>query len=224
MVNNSRKEPGKKSITKYLSVLIIALFLSLTYGTAYSETKITSQKNNAIPTRKYQKVLVHGNFEHLEYRRTAEEKLCEELQKRADVSECLKHTDIFFPGEKHTDKQVENRIAELQIDAIITLSQTGSRANHSYIPPTTRTNVSASVSGNRVTGTSKTYTYGGHNITTPVANYEVTLFSIIDGKVAWYATAVSHGSIFSSWNSMARGMAKKTIKQLISDAVFEKAP
>lgn len=111
-------------------LLIICLFDS---QAAYSSTRMTSQRNAEVPQRHYEKVLVHGDFQNFEHRRTAEEKLCQELKERTDIGECVKYVDVFFPGENYSDQQIVTKLSEQHIDAILTLRQTGSGTSSSVL-------------------------------------------------------------------------------------------
>jgi hypothetical protein len=68
-------------------------------------TRMTSQFNREVAGRSFGKVLVHGNFQNLEYRQLAENKLCAELAGATGVA-CLKSAEAFFPGQEYSAEQI----------------------------------------------------------------------------------------------------------------------
>jgi len=182
---------------------------------------MTSQVNPELVGRRFTNVLVHGNFQSLEYRRLAEEKLCYELSLRfAATCRCLKSTEVFFPGQEYSSDQIANRLSELQVDGVLALQPTGSGITSIYIPQTTQTTGSAYVFGNTITGSSTTQTYGGYSIGKPWAGFESILWSTADGKVAWYATGTSGGNAYAGWDDLIRSASGKTISKLADDGIF----
>lgn len=184
-------------------------------------TRITSQVNREVIGRSFGKVLVHGNFQNLEYRQLAESKLCSGLAEATGVA-CLKSAEVFFPGQEYSAEQIAERLSELQIDAVLTLQPTGSGTSSTYVPQTSHTTGRATVIGNTVTGSSTTQTYGGYYISKPWQNCEAVLWSTSDGKVVWYGTAASRGNAFAGWDDLINSASSKTVSKLVSDGVFLK--
>lgn len=199
------------------SVVLVAVLLA-----GCATTRMTSQINQDVMGRSFGKVLVHGNFQSLEYRQLAEETLCTELARVAGC-ECLKSSEVFFPGEEYSAEQISIRLSDLKIDGVLTLQPTGSGTSSTYVPQTSHTTGSATVTGNTVTGSSTTRTSGGYNVSKPWANYEAVLLSTSDGRVAWYATAASGGNAFAGWEDLIKSASNKTVSKLVSDGVLRKA-
>jgi hypothetical protein len=200
--------------------LLVSVLLGV-FLAGCASTRMTSQVNQEVMGRNFQTVLVHGNFQNLEYRQLAEGKLCTELA-RIVGCKCFKSSEVFFPSEEYSTEQIAGRLTELGIDAVLTLQPTGSGTSSTYVPQTSHTTGSATVIGNRVTGSSTTQTYGGYNISKPWANYEAVLWSTADGRVAWYATAASGGNAFAGWDDLISSASSKTVSQLVSDGVLRK--
>jgi len=198
------------------SRLVLALIPSMLMACA--TTRMTSQANPEVAGRGFTKVLSYGNFQALEHRQQAEEKLCSEL---VHVShwECLQASHVFFPGQAYSAEQIAARLTDLGIDGVLTLQPVGSGTSSSYIPQSSYTTGTASVSGNTVTGSSTTQTYGGYNVSKPWANLEAVLWSVADGQMAWYATATSKGNAFADWDDLIRSAAGKTASQLRADGI-----
>jgi hypothetical protein len=182
---------------------------------------MTSQVNAELSGRRYVKVLVHGNFQALGYRQLAERTVCEQLVLASEVA-CVKSSDVFFPGQQFSPDQIATRLRELQVDAVLTLQAANSGLSSVYVPQTTVSSGSATVTGNTIAGTATTQTFGGYNVTKPWAQYEAVFWAIADAKVAWYATAQADGSAYSRWDDLIKAAAKKTVGKLVSDGVVPK--
>ncbi|MGF1614795.1 MAG: hypothetical protein ACFCVA_13045 [Gammaproteobacteria bacterium] len=148
----------KRSTWKPLIAVVLGVLL-----TGCATTRMTSQINSEVLGRSFGKVLVHGNFQNLEYRQLAEDKICTELSRIA-TCECLKSSEVFFPGQNYSSDEIASRLNELHIDAVLALQPTGSGKSSTYVPQTSHTTGSATIIGNTVTGSSTTQTYGGYNI------------------------------------------------------------
>jgi hypothetical protein len=175
--------------------------------------------NAQLAGRTFSTVLVVGKFQSLEQRRLAEERLCSELS-NATTCRCVAWSQAFFPGQDYSADQIRENLQRLQIDAVLTLQPTGSGTSTSYVPQSSTTTSNAYVTGNTITGTSKTQTSGGYNINKPWASFEATLWSVADDQIAWYATAESGGNAYAGWDNLIKSAAGKTINGLVADGVL----
>lgn len=201
----------------YWRCVAFTLFSTLLIGCA--STRMVSQVNTELASRSFTKILVNGNFQSLEYRQLVEDKLCDELSR---ITTCifLKSYDVFFPGQEYSMEQIANRLTELGIDGILIIQPKGSGITSAYVPQMSHTNISAWISGNTVSGSSTTMTYGGYRIGKPWANFEAILWSVADDKVAWYATAITKGYAYNDWGDLVKSASSKTIRKLIADEIF----
>lgn len=181
-----------------------------------ASTRMTSQLNPEFSQQTFSKVLVHANFQSLEARQLAEEKICAELNALPEC-ECVKSSDAFFPGREFSPEEVSARLAELAVDGVLTLEPTGSGSTSQYVPKSSTTTGNAQISGNTVRGSSTTTEYGGYNVSKPWASYEASLIATEDGETAWYATAATGGNAYANWKDLVRSAAGKTVSQLRAD-------
>ncbi|MCI0453177.1 MAG: hypothetical protein L0Z51_12470 [Candidatus Latescibacteria bacterium] len=207
----------KGTITRF--GLIASGLFTILLAAGCASTDLTSQVNLEVARRGFTRVLVEGNFQSLEHRQIAEEKLCSELARLA-TCECVKASDVFFPGKQYSFDELKKRFAELGIDAVLTLQPTGGGTSSTYVPQTTQTTGNAQVIGNTITGSSTTQSYGGYNVSKPWSNFEASLWSTTDGEVAWYATAQSGGNAFAGWDDLIKSAAGKTVSKLVTDGVL----
>jgi hypothetical protein len=204
----------QRIMTRASVILLIAI-------TGCATTRMASQVNQELRDRRFSKVLVHGNFQSLQHRQTAEEKLCSEIA-RVSSSACVKSSAVFFVGKEYTAQEIDQRLSELGVDGVLVVQPTGGGTSSAYIPQSSYTTGTATVRGNTVTGTTRTQTYGGYDIEKPWADYEAYLWSTNDGEVVWYATAASSGNALADWNDLIKSACGKTIKTLVDDRVLRK--
>lgn len=174
-------------------------------------TEITSQLNPKFAGRSFGKILVHGNFQNLEYRKVAEDKLCAELGRIVGFA-CFKSSEVFFPAEEHSAEEIASRLAELGVEGILTLQPTGSGTPSTFLPH------ASTVIGSTVTDSKSVF--GGYNPLKPTAHYEAILQSTSEGKVVWYATAFSGGNMYAGWADLITSASSKAASQLVADGVL----
>ena len=168
--------------------------------------------------------MVEGNFEDLDHRRVAEEKMCRKLDEFQDC-ECIQYSTLIFPGEEISEKELTGLIEELQIDGILVLQTTGSGSSSYYVPPTTYTSGSTTIptmQGTKVHGSSTSTTSGGYTASKPWEKFEASLISTRSWHVVWYATGTSKGNTYTNRNDLIRSAAGKAINQLESDGIITK--
>jgi hypothetical protein len=197
--------------------LVVPLLSILLVGCAV--TRMTSQINPECLGHRFEKVLVYGNFQSLEQRQLAEEKLCSKLTHTA-TCECLKSSDVFFPGQEYSGMEIGNRLFTLGIDGVLTFQPMSSGTSSTYTPPTSYTTGSAQIFGNTIIGSSRTHTYGGYNVSKPWSNYKAVLWSTAERRVVWYATGTAGGNAFAGWDDLIKSAAGKTVSQLAADGVL----
>ncbi|RUT74410.1 hypothetical protein [Marinobacter sp. NP-6] len=189
---------------------------------ACASTEMTSRANPELEGRAFDKVLVFGKFQNLNHREVAESEFCSNLG-RLTNSECIKSSEVFFVGESQSAEQIDARVKEQEIDAVLILQPSDSGTSSSYVPPSYETQSNATVTGNMISGSSTTYTYGGYTLNKPWAKYEVSLIAIVDGRVAWYATGQSRGNAYAGWDDLIESATSESVKKLVSDGVLRKA-
>jgi hypothetical protein len=175
--------------------------------------------NTRLTGRTFSTILVEGNFQSLEHRRLAEERLCSELTNKT-TCKCVTSSSAFFPGQEYTPEQIKETLDQIGIDAVLTLQPTGSGTSSTYVPQSSSTTSNAYITGNTVRGSSKTQTYGGYNVNKPWASFEAKLSTSTDGEIVWYATAESGGNAYAGWDNLIKSAAGKTVSTLVRDGVL----
>jgi hypothetical protein len=129
---------------------------------------------------------------------------------------------VFFVGGEYTAQEIDQRLSELGVDGVLVIQPTGAGTSSTYVPQSTSTTGKATITGNTVTGSTRTQTYGGYDIKKPWADYEAYLWSTSDGEMVWYATATSSGNALADWNDLIKSACGKTIKTLVHDRLLRK--
>lgn len=198
--------------------LWIAVPVLLALSTGCVNTSMNSQVNRVSISQPFSKILVVGNFGDLAYRDRAETRLCDDIASKT-TSQCFRSMDYTPPGSFTTDDLVA-AVEATEADGALFLAATGTSIATAYIPQSSSTTGSASVVGNTVYGQSTTRTYGGYNISKPVAGFEAVFYSQTDPNAVWYATAGAGGNAFHDWDDLISATAGRSVSKLLEDGVL----
>lgn len=187
--------------------------------TGCATTELASQLNPAYLGTQYAKILVEARFQDLSLRQLAEGEFCKEVALYSNC-ECVESATLIFPGQTDSPEELAAILAENDIGAVIIIGPTVSGVATAYVPETSHTQGSATISGNTISGSSTTRTYGGYNLSAPWASYEVTMWDEAKHDVVWYATAQTTGDIFADWEDLVRSVARKTVSGLLEPGLI----
>jgi hypothetical protein len=195
-------------------------------------TDMASQANPEYAGRTYRKVMVEGEIADLRWRQKVEYEFCDRITDKTD-SDCVQSAAVFFPGQSYTEAEVQKRLADQHIDAILVIKG-NSGVNSTYVPPTiyanTTTNVNGTVSPSgynnvNVSGTADRQTtiqaVGGGTIDKPWATYQASLWQTQDKKVVWYGSGKVDGDAFSDLHQLIQDAAEDTVKHMMDDGVMQ---
>lgn len=200
-------------------ILCGVLIILSSMMTGCTSTNLISQVNNDFSNHHFQRLMAHGNFLDLGYRKLAEEQLCKEIHNKTNC-DCIKSLDIFFHAEEYDSTEIEKRLQENMIEGVLTLQPTGAGTTSIYIPSATYTTANVHIHGNSATGSSTTTEFGGFDLSQPWADYEAILRSTVENKVAWYATAGSRGSAFSEQKDLLLSAISGVVDDLIKEEML----
>jgi hypothetical protein len=152
-----------------------------------ASTRLTSQSDPSFADKRYNKILVYFESADLELRREAEIAIRTKLTQYQ--VECSPAHQLFFPGKNYSDFEATNILESNQIDAVLIIRLLDAGVSSTYIPPTTQTQTKAWISGNYLSGSSTTRSYGGYNINKPWASFSAQLLDVTTQNVVWIASA-----------------------------------
>lgn len=214
---NQRKGVLTMAILRFPWILVLLVIASLV---ACTRTSLIAQRDPAIDANQYDTLLVEAVFQDLGLRRECEMHLVKRLGIRGYTA--LPSVDILFPGREYTDEELGDIILKHGIDAWLLIGLTGSGYSSTYVPKTTYTEGSATTIGNTTRGSARTRTYGGYSVSKPWASFDLKLYDVATGEVAWIATAKSGGNAFSDYGHLVRAIASKAATQLEKDQLLRK--
>lgn len=196
---------------KFFLLIVGCYFMA----TNCASTRIASQGDPSFANKSYSMVLLYVDLFDLDLRKEAELSLQGKLSQYG--IKCLPAHQIFFPGRVYSDFETANIIESNQIDATLIINISDAGATSTYIPPTTQTQTNAWISGNYLSGSSTTRTYGGYNIAKPWASFTAQLIDVNARTVVWIASAQTSGNAFADAKTLLRSMATETAKRLVKD-------
>jgi hypothetical protein len=202
---------------------IFSILLGIFFMTSIScaSTQLASQRDSTIPPNSYSAIVVEALFRDVGVRQECEKAVQNSLEKKGYI--CFKASDLFFIGRNYTQSEISKIFAANEIEALLVVKPTGSGCTSTYMPKTEYTEGSASIYGNRVSGSSTTKTYGGYNVYKPWASFEMSIVDIASGETIWYATASSGGNAFASNTTLIRSASGKLAEQIHRDKLLKKA-
>jgi hypothetical protein len=205
MINLNKARVFKRTIG-IICCLLLGCCLSCTYA------KTTTQINNDFIGNQYAKIMVGALIGDIELQKIAENKLVSNLA--YDSIKALRMSDVFFGGiSDYTSNEIEGKLAESKVEAILIIFNAASGEKSTYVPATYHT----VFNGNTAT----TRTYGGYNINKPYANFDAVLYDAKTSKKIWIASIKTRGNAFASYNDLVIKMAGEVVRKLKVDNVLK---
>jgi len=198
---------------------LVILFWFAIFCWACASTNVRSQVDPQVRGRNYNCIMVFVNFQDLGLRQDTERQIQSFLTTKN--SQVIPSVDLFFPGRTYTTEESNKILTDASVDGILVISSAGTGTSVSWLPQTTTTRGSATVTGNTVSGTATTSTYGGYNITKPWAEFDATLIDLTTKSVVWIARMSSRGNAFADWKDLTWSMAQETSSQLKKDKIIK---
>ena len=96
------------------------------------------------------------------------------------------------------------------INCLLELVLLDSSSERGYVPPSYVTTPTYG-------GGYQTITSGGYSYSKESTNFEIKLYDIETGEVAWMATAFTGGDAFANWYTLFDSLAKKTVETLAAE-------
>lgn len=121
--------------------------------------------------------------------------------------------EIISPLKTYTDEEFNALLNNAGIDAVMAITVLDAYTEQAYVPQTSTTSGNAWVSGNTIYGQSKTTTSGGYYVSKPRVKFEISLFQVKTGVLAWKATAFTAGNAFADTNALFKSLATKVAKE-----------
>jgi hypothetical protein len=194
-----------------LAGLLLGIFILLS-GCASTSTSITSFTDPDYKSFQFNKILVISNTSKLSYRLGMENRIVEVLA--ANGIKSIPSYSILPPTREFSDTQKKELMQNKEIDGCLMINFGEQGVKEISIPITGSTS-RTTVLGNSI-NTSTQY-IGGETFSLPYAEFEIKLFDISNGKMAWIANSFTGGNAYSNFNNVYWSFCIKIIERLSSD-------
>ena len=196
---------------KIIFLLIVGLIL---FGCA--ATRITSFVDPDYQSVQFKKILIVGNTNKLDDRLNLEKRLSEVLSDNG--IDAIPSYSIFPPTRTFSDSLKAVIMIENQIDGCLMIYFGDKGIQQVQIPVIgTRTKGQMNVIGNQIYSKEKTDYIGGQILDKPYAEFEMKLFDVTSGKMAWIADSYTGGNAYANFNTVYNSFCEKTVEKLSKD-------
>lgn len=192
------------------------------------QTTLRAVRDPDHANKRYNSLFVQA-VEEYSYERAAQiEDAYENRLRRAGFQGPLfKYTELFPPTRKVTPDQVTQAVTQRNLEARLEIKSVMSGINKSYVPRSTSTTSQSELKKNKGGATVETRTFttesGGYTVSNPWERFEVRLFDLQTGGVAWMGFTTTHGTSGSGFSGIIDSQAASIAQRLISDGMLTKA-
>ncbi|MFH1891512.1 MAG: hypothetical protein ABIK83_02375 [Candidatus Zixiibacteriota bacterium] len=183
----------------------------------------TSMHSRTAPNREervFHKILLMTTYSDIELDQAFEKKVKGCL--KSHKAECVHERELFFPAGNYDFDEFVQKADSAGIDAILFVSPGSSGVSEQYIPKSSTTTTSGSVSSNGwFNAKSKTREYGGYSVGKPWTTTGVELYDYSTGEVIWVASAKTGGNAFAKWTTVVRSLGGQLVEKLGQDGLIE---
>ncbi|OGU73750.1 MAG: hypothetical protein A2V93_04685 [Ignavibacteria bacterium RBG_16_34_14] len=189
-----------------------------------ASTKITSFTDPDYKSIQFGKILVVGNTNKLDDRLNLENRLTEIFI--ANGIKAVTSYSIFPPTREFSDSIKTELMLANEIDGCLMIyfgeigiqqvqipiigSKTTGKIKSTNIKPFTTS-----------TYESKTTYIGGQVLDKPYAEFEIQLFDVINGKMAWIANSFTGGNAYANFNTVYNSFCNKLVEKLAFDKLVQ---
>lgn len=200
----------------------IAIFLvvatSLLSG-ACASTQMTPVRDPSASALAYQRLLIIAPFSDLGFRMQAESAFVAELANKGVHS--ISSISVLLPTRTYSNEELAGILRDAGADGVLLVTLTGAYTQHSYVPPSSTTTGTATLSGNILNYSGRKQYYGGYYISNPRIHYELRLFDVSTGETTWVATSLTRGNAFAGFETLTQSLARTAIEKLRGDGMIK---
>ena len=207
---------------KQIKKIFLASIVVLCVGCA--STQMTSFKDPDYEGSVFKRILVIVNTSDLEKQLYFETRMTKVFNGAGIFAK--EGFKLFPPTRNMVATEKIELLKRDSIDAYISVYVGESGIEQIYIPPTgtsTKTEGSATVSGNQITyeEKSKTTVIGGYTISKPWAEFYAKLMDVSSGRTAWISSSFTGGSALSSFYTVINSFCDQILSQLVTDKLVK---
>jgi hypothetical protein len=197
---------------------LISYFLAgiFTLITGCASTSITSFTDPDYKSIQFKNILVAANTNKLGYRLSMENRIVEVFANNGIKS--IPSYSIFPPTREFTDSLKKDLMISNKIDGCLMVYFGESGIEQVQIPIIgSKTKGTVTYNSSGADYESKTTYIGGQVLDKPYAEFDLKLFDVINGKMAWIANSFTGGSAYSNFNTVYSSFCDKIVDRLSAD-------
>jgi hypothetical protein len=196
----------------------ISYFLAgiFTLITGCASTSITSFTDPDYKSIQFKNILVAANTNKLGYRLSMENRIVEVFATNGIKS--IPSYSIFPPTREFTDSLKKDLMISNNIDGCLMVYFGESGIEQVQIPVIgSKTKGTVTYNSRGADYELKTTYIGGQVLDKPYAEFDIKLYDVINGKMAWIANSFTGGSAYSNFNTVYSSFCDKIIERLSAD-------
>jgi hypothetical protein len=198
---------------RIISYFLVGIFTLITGCASTSITSFTDPDYKAV---QFKYILVAVNTNKLGDRLNMENRIVEVFSSNGIKS--IPSYSIFPPTRQFNDSMKKSLMIESNIDGCMMVYFGESGIEQVQIPVIgSKTKGSVTYNSQGADYKSETTYIGGQILDKPYAEFDIKLFDVINGKMAWIASSFTGGSAYSNFNTVYSSFCDKIIDRLSKD-------
>ena len=194
-----------KIIMERFKLILVALMIFYLTGCAW--TTLNTVKNPELSQVKFRKILIVAPFSDIGLRKQTENAFLTQFNLLG--INAVPSIELIPPLKDYTEQDLLKILEQNNIDGVLVVALQDYWTSQVYIPKRSLSQGSASLFGNSLYYQSYTQEYGGYYISKPRVKFEIRLFDVQTGQVAWLATSLTRGNAFADYNTLVTSLAKE---------------
>lgn len=199
-------------------LLISVVFHLLKCASAVST--LTTVRNPELSQMEFKKFLVAAPFQDIDLRRQTENTFV--TQFILSGFDAISSINLIPPVKNYSVEELLDILKTNNIDGIFIVALQDYWTSQTYIPEWSSSRGSARLYGDVFYYETIQKKYGGYYIFKPRVKFEIRLFEIKSGQIAWLATSLTRGNAFADYNTLINSLAREVIKKLKEEKVIKK--
>ena len=201
---------NRKKIIVFSSLLIALVFAGC------ASTDISSVYQPNIKSEDFSYMMVAVPFQDLNLRKESETLFLNYMN--ASGIRAIRAIDVLPPIKQYSTEEISSILKKNGVTAVMIISLSDSYTEQSYIPQSSNTTGSATISGNIISGQSRTTTSGGFYVSKPRLKFEIVLFIPGSDDIMWKATTFTRGNAFADEFLLLDSLAQEVISKFVLDS------
>jgi len=203
---------------RYIKFLIPGLIIFYLSGCALAWTTLSTVKNPNSRV-KFRKLLVIAPFSDIAVRKQTEHAFIKKLNSLG--VDAISGIELIPPVKDYNEQDLLSILEQNHIEGILVVALQDYWTSQVYIPKTSSSQGNVSLYGNSLYYESYTREYGGYYVSKPRVKFEIRLFEVKSGEIAWIATSLTRGNAFADYSTLVNSLSEEVVKKLREEDIIE---